>query len=157
MKRDWFPSNGRNLMLQRKRGVLPSGPVNVVLDLRDPDIGFAGTVLTLRSDDTAERIDWRMLVNLDVWVWADEGQPLDRVVSVVRDIVDVSPRSLYLRFVDPQGNVHDVDCGTGTHRPGAPRLGIPAEHTFLFCPVNSAGSRLGRELCRALSRINPER
>lgn len=156
MKRDWYPLNGRNLMLQRKRGVVPSGYINVVLDVSDQDVGYLGPVLTLRSDEPTERMDWRMLVNLDVWVWADETQPLDRLIAVLRDIVAMKPKTLAVRFLDPTGEVHDVDCGSATHMAGAPAHGIPDEHTFLFHPMNLAGSRLGRELCRALSRITTE-
>lgn len=152
MKREWLPLNGRALLERRRNGTVPVGPVNVSMDLREhDDIGFAGTVLTLRASDPAARMDWRMLVNLDVWVWADDGQPINRVQAVVRDIAGVCPKSLFLRFVDTNGFVHDVDCGTGTHRAGAPVHGVPAEHSFIFCPINTAGSRLGRALCRSLN------
>lgn len=152
MKRCWYASNARNLLQQRRRGVMPTKQVNVVLDIGH-EIDFDGHVLVLRADEPTERIDWRMLVNLEVWIWADESQPLQRLLAVVRDIVGVNPRSLFVRFVDPSGHIHDVDCGSGTHTPGAPEHGIPAEHSFLFSPVNSGGSRLGRHLCRAMAPI----
>jgi len=149
MKRSWYAANARTLLQQRRQGVLPTKPVNVNLDIGH-ELDLDGYVLTLRSDEPTERIDWRMLVNLDVWVWADETQPLQRVLDVVRDIVAVKPKGLYIRFVDPFGHIHDVDCGSGTHTAGAPEHGIPAEHSFLFFPINSGGTRLGRHLCRAL-------
>ncbi|CAN5715280.1 hypothetical protein BH10PSE18_BH10PSE18_08100 [soil metagenome] len=149
MTRNWHPRNGRELLDQRKRGELPTSPVHVVMDVMHRE-QFDWPALYLRSEDAVERMDWRALVNTEVWVWADATQPLDRIVQVVRDIADVCPRSLTLRFAGDKGVVHDVDCGSGTHRAGAPQHGIPPEHSFLFYPVNSTGSAIGRRFCRAL-------
>lgn len=156
MKRDWLPMNGRRLLDQRKRGVMPSAPVSVVMDVMH-DEDFAWPVLMLGSEEPTERMDWRMLVNLEVWVWANATQPMARVAAVIGDIAKVNPKALTLRFLDAADAVHDVDCGSGTHRAGLPSHGIRAEHNFIFCPVNSTGSRLGRQLCTALERVNIER
>lgn len=156
MKPDWFATNARALLEQRRKGSMPAGAVNVNLDISDQDIGYAGHVITVRKSDPLERLDWRMLANLTVWIWADDSQPIERLVALTKDIVKVNPLGLYVRFVDTKGIVHDVDCGSGTHRPGLPEHGVAPEHNFIFCPMNLAGSRIGRELCRALVPVQKE-
>jgi hypothetical protein len=151
MSRRWFASNARDMLEARRRGFTPDCPVVVTM------VGgsFEQPTLYVQSDMPANRLDWSMLVNVDVWVWASFSESVERIAAVVQDIAKAKPRSLFLRFEDRDGHVHDVDCGSGTHRPGLPEHGIPAEHSFIFCPINSAGTKLGSRLRNALARTSP--
>ncbi|AMM23011.1 hypothetical protein [Variovorax sp. PAMC 28711] len=157
MKRDWFPTNGRALLEQRRKGLMPASAVNVNLDVAARDeLCFVGHVLTVAPHMPIERMNWRMLANLAVWIWADDSVPIERLVQVAYDIVAVKPAALFVRFVDPKGFVHDVDCGSGIHEPGYPEHGIEPDHDFIFCTLNLAGTRLGFEVSRALRRAQPK-
>jgi hypothetical protein len=149
MNRLWYAVNALNLLESRRRGMAAEGPVVVSMTRQD---GFDAAPLYVRSDVPVERLDWSMLVNLDVWVWAGPSEPLDRVVALTVSIAKVKPKSLFLRFEDRRGHIHDVEIGSGTHHLGAPDHGIAPEHSFLFCPINSAGTRIGRGLQQALQR-----
>lgn len=149
MTRPWFATNARELLDARRQGMLPEGPVVVSM------IGgtFPQTALYVRPDMPIERLDWSMLVNLEVWIWAGRTETIERVMAIVLAIAKAKPQRLYLRFEDSAGRVHDVDVGTGTHRNGLPEHGIQPEHSFTFCPVNSSGTYLGRKLTTALARM----
>jgi hypothetical protein len=144
--RTWFAANARDLLAARRNGSRPAGPVVVSLC----GGGFEQTALYVRSDMPIERLDWSMLVDLEVWIWADPRVPLASVVHVTRDIAAAKPRELTLRFDDQHGTVHDIDVGSGHHSQGWPEAGIGPEHSFLWAPVNAAGTQLGRRLVRAL-------
>lgn len=139
-----YAVNARNLLQTRQNGFRPSNPVNVALAGQN----FRGTTLYVH-DDMPTDLDWRMLVNLDVWVWADRTVPLDRVIDTTVAISRAMPAWLLLRFVEA-GEVHDIDVGSGQHHDGQPSAGIRPEHSFLWLPLNVCGSALGYRLKRAL-------
>lgn len=147
----WFATNARALLDARRQGFATEDPV--VVSLIGPN--FPLRTLLVRPEQPVDRFDWLMLVNLEVWICANATEPLDRVRNLVTAIAAVKPRRLYLRFHDDQGLVHDVDIGTGSHRAAMPEYGIKAEHEFVFCPINAAGTRLGRRLTDALRQHNP--
>lgn len=143
--RPWYAINAMNLLETRRHGMQPEGPVMVEMGQGTHE----GTALYVKPDMPAERMDWRMLVNLQVWLWADPSVPLDRLLRAVRDIAASRPAHLLLRFAEPAGT-HDIEVGSGTHRPAV--LGLPAEHSFTWCPINLTGSTVGSGLRRALVR-----
>ncbi|MBP9149236.1 MAG: hypothetical protein KBG00_10690 [Rhodoferax sp.] len=105
-----------------------------------------------RLDLPHDRIDWRMLVNLSVWVWASAKAPLQQVLDTVYRIALVRPRELVLRF--EQGDmVHDIEVGYGHHLPAT--AGVAAVHRFQWAPINVGGSPLGYRLKKALLSKKP--
>lgn len=146
MTRTWYAVNARDLLEHRRQGHMPARPVSVVLDGGEAE----HPVLYLRDDMPIGRMDWRMLVNLEVWVWASPRTPLERLTRVARDIAEVIPARLVVRFTDPRGQLHDVEVGSGTHSNGFPEHGIAPEHDFIWCPINLSGTFTGTRLKRAL-------
>lgn len=146
----WYPVNGRDLLESRKRGVSPSGPVVVTLSGGD----FEGLLtLYVRPDMPLERMDWRMLVNLQVWVVADRTVPLGRVLRVVSDVAAARPAELALRF-DAGSDWCDVVVGNGFHHvPHGPRGSH--EHGFAWFPVRATWTELAARIKRALVQIHP--
>lgn len=148
----WYATNARTLLDARRNGMVPAGPVVVSL------VGgeFDQTALYVRPDMPMARMDWRMLVNLDVWVWANAGAALDWVLETTLAIARARPSDLYLRFQDPTGQMHDVAVGRGFHHPqvnppaGVDAAPVPALHDFHWCPINVGGSALGNRLQKAL-------
>lgn len=139
----WYAINARNLLDVRRQGVKPQGPVVVSL------VGgeFTETVLYVKPDMPADAMDWRMLVNLDVWVWAGVGAALDRIVLTAWRVAQARPARLHVRF-EHQRAMHEVECGAGWHQGGN---GWPADHGFLWWPLNLGGTDIGRRICTALS------
>ena len=139
----WYVANARNLLETRKQGLAPEGPVVVSLVGQS----FPHTTLHCRADVPADRLDWRMLVNLDVWVWAGPAATLDWIIATVWRIAQVRPSELLLRFEHADA-IHDIDCGTGIHHPEVAH--IPAVHQFIWCPINVGGTGLGYRIKDAL-------
>ncbi len=146
-----YATNAWNLLQARRHGHRPLGVVHVAL-ADTPPCDAGDVVLHVhpgaRPDDDRP-LDWRMLVDLPVQVWADRSVPLGQVVECVAAIAQAKPRSLFLRFVD-DGHVHDVDVGSGRHLFPAHSTGLPAVHEFVWLPVNTGGTPLGRRLRQAL-------
>lgn len=139
----WYATNARDLLETRRQGMQPEGPVNVAMD----GGSFEGTALYLRPDMPLDRMDWRMLVNLEVWLWASPAVPLDRVLDASLRIAHAKPSRLFLRFDDGE-QVHDIEIGSGTHR--GPVADIPPEHTFCWSPIHLGWAQIGKRLCQAL-------
>lgn len=143
MKR-WYAVNARQLLEERKRGERPAGPVSVVLTGET----HAAPALYVHADMQAERLDWRMLVNLEVWLWASPAVALERVLRVSRDIAAARPARLTIRFTEGE-SLHDVDVGHGVHTAGVED--IPAVHEFTWIPTDLSMTPVGAKLRRALA------
>ena len=144
----WYATNARNLLDMRKQGTKPAGPVVVSLiggNFHD----IAETVLHVRQDMPVDRLDWRMLVDLDVWVWAGPDAPIDWIVDTTWRIAQARPRELLVRF-ETLLEIHDINIGSGTHRPAIASL--PPEHGFLWLPINVGGTRIGYRILKSLTR-----
>lgn len=145
----WYAQNARYLLENRQQGVTPDGPVVVSLVSGE----FEQLALFVRADMPPERIDWRMLVNLPVWVWVNAKAPLQWVLSTVHHIAMARPKELILRF--EQGDkVHDVEVGYGHHLPAI--ADIAAVHEFQWAPLNVGGTIVGRRLEKALLKHQPK-
>lgn len=157
--RPWYATNARQLLETRQRGMVPAGAV--VVNMRPGGDNVAPATLHLRDDMPLDRMDWRMLVNLDVWVWADGAVPLDRVLAALDGIARARPKRLCLRFDHPldytgltgeQVHVdsHDLQLGFGLHWPGLPPE-YPATHEFHWHPMPMQGTPVEHRL-RAAAR-----
>ena len=90
--RPWYATNARDLLEHRRRNLKPVEPVIVSLvggDFRD----VAETVLYARRDMPVDRMDWRMLVDLDVWLWAGTGAAMDWITETAWRIAQARPLS----------------------------------------------------------------
>lgn len=141
--RPWYAINARDLLETRRQGLKPEVPVNVSL------MGWVSPNLTLhvREDMPVDRLDWRMLANVEVVVWADTDVPFDRVAAVVIGIARVHPAELVLGLLHEE-TWHLVDCGSGRHVPAV--HDIPARHEFQWQPVNLGGTPMGYRIKAAL-------
>ena len=153
----WYATNARDLLEARRQGMVPNGPVVVSLIGGGFDKVAAAT-LYVHDDTPIERLDWRMLVNLEVWLWASGSVPLDRVLHLLDAIARVRPRRLCLRFdhawswvsddgIEFKADTHDVDVGTGYHVPAIRDL--PAVHEFHWEPIALNWTPIERRLQRA--------
>ena len=144
----WYATNARGLLEARKQGKSPPGPVVVSL------VGehFTETALFLRNDMPGDRMDWRMLGDLDVWIWANAQASMQWIVDTTWRIARARPKELVLRF-DHGGKVHDIECGSGHHLPAI--ADIPAVHQFQWAPINTGGTQLGKRIKRALLAAHP--
>ncbi len=141
-----YAANSWELLSLRQAGRRPSGPVAVTLD----DDGFVpGAALTLyvHDDMPRERMDWRMLVNLDVWLCVSRRDALADIVEVAYRIARCRPADLIVRFEEGE-QLHDVRVGTGLHTPAV--FDIPESHSFCWCPLNCSLTALAERLCWAL-------
>lgn len=151
MKRPWYAVNARPLLEARKNGWKPVRPVIVSLiggtfsDLTD-------TTLHVHDDMPIERMDWRMLVNIEVVVWANGTVPLDKVLQVVDGIARARPKRLVLRF-EHKDRCHDVEIGAGFHLQAIRE--IPSIHEFLWMPITHTGSDVENRLRAALVQKHP--
>ena len=145
----WFATNASSLLETRRQGLAPDGPVVVSPVVKQ----FSHTALYCRPDAPAERFDWRMLVNLDVWLYANAKVPIDWVVNAAWRLAQVRPKQLFLRF-EAEGRLHDVDCGSGSHRPAIASL--PPEHEFLWFPLRTTGTELAQRITGALVARHPK-
>jgi hypothetical protein len=156
--RPWYAAGARKLLENRQHGMAPSGPV--VVSLIGGSFGdVAAVTLHVHADMPAERLDWRMLVNLEVWLWADASIPLERVVLLADRIARARPKRLCLRFdhrfafANGDGgtetiDTHDLDIGDGFHHDAIEE--VPAIHAFLWSPVPVNGTPIERQLRNAL-------
>lgn len=141
--RPWFASNARSLLEARQNGLSPDEPVTVSIMGNVAE----GTTLFVRDNMPADRMDWRMLVNLQVVVWANSKTQFDRVDAVLFGIAQARPKELQLCFVHGE-TCHLIDCGSGWHRPAV--MDIPASHEFLWQPINLGATDLGYRIKAAL-------
>ena len=137
--RPWYAINARKLLANRDKGLAPADPVTVSMT------EHYGS-LAVTDDMPLDRLDWRMLVNLDVHLIAGPAAALKRVLAVAAGIANARPKSLYLRF--QHDGWHDVEIGTGLHLPAV--LDIPATHRFTWLPINCSGTAVGAKLRQAL-------
>lgn len=144
----WYALNARQLLANREAGMRPAGTVQVTLTTAENPPG----ALLVRPDMPADRLDWRMLVDLPVWLWSDTTVPLDRLAAIARAIAGRRPSALLLRFLTGE-TVHDIEVGYGNHRPAI--ADIPAEHAFVWVPLNLGGTLIGSRLTRALQHVAP--
>lgn len=140
----WYAINARQLLESRIAGELPERPVNVVLTAQTEP----APALYVRDDMPADRLDWRMLVNLEVWLWASPRVALDRVLRVARGIAAVRPKRLVLRF-DTGDQVHDLHVGHGHHQRALDGI-VPELHDFTWAPLDLTLTAVGAQLRRAL-------
>lgn len=144
----WYAINARQLLDDRKAGLVPAGPVSVVLTGNtEPH-----PALYVKDDMPAERMDWRMLVNLEVWIWSDPSVPLGRLLRIARDIAAVRPKRLTIRF-EVGADVHDVDVGHGLHQPAI--ADAAPIHDFTWAPMDLSLTPVGARLRAALVRQVP--
>lgn len=144
----WYASNARTLLDMRRQGLKPERPVNVSLmgPIPDPHL-----TLYVRDGMPIDRLEWRMLVNLDVIVWADAGIAFDRVMGTVWAIANVRPSGLQLCFL--HGNAwHLIDCGSGYHLPAVAE--VEALHEFCWQPLNFGATVFGNRLRTAMTRAH---
>lgn len=148
----WYAINARSLLETRRQGHMPPEPVMVSMISGDfADV--AGTVLYARADMPVDRMDWRMLVNLEAWVWAGAQVPLDRITATLWHIASARPRELVLRFQAGE-RIHDINCGSGHHAQAVADL--PPEHGFWWLPMNVGGTEIGARIVRALTAKYPK-
>lgn len=147
----WLAINARNLLEHRQQGWTVDGPVVVSL------VGgeFTETALYVKPDMPVEAMDWRMLVNLDVWLWASAKTFLDRVLATAWRIAQVRPKQLNLRF-EHQGQIHEIDVGTGWHTQGHEAHGLPANHRFFWVPMDVGWTVVGHRIVKALRATYPK-
>lgn len=149
--RPWYATGARQLLEARQQGLAPQGVVVVSL-VPQPFDGM--TALYVRDDMPVQRLDWRMLVDLDVWVWTTKAVPLATVLGVTHAVARARPKTLFLRFEEAD-RVHDIDVGSGWHH-GA--VGdIPAHHEFRWWPQRTVSTTLATRLQQALCRQQPAR
>lgn len=146
----WYATNARGLLALRLKGKNPVGPVVVSLIGQE----FNELVLYVEPDMPPAKMDWRMLADLNVWVWASAQASLDWIIDTTWHIAQARPKSLVLRF-EHGDHVHDVDCGAGLHRDGVADLKIPAEHQFWWTPANHSYTGIGHKITRALIARHP--
>lgn len=144
MKRPWYARGAKSLLLARQSGLTQDAPVEVSL------CSLPGQI-EVTPDMPTDALDWRMLVDLTVWVWADATVPLKRLLATLDRIARCRPAMLILRF--ESAGVHDVEVGTGLHLPAV--LDVPAQHAFEWVPINLTGSAIGTKLRKALIYQNP--
>jgi len=138
-----YAINARRLLEDRRAGLVPESPVSVILtEQTEPP-----PALYVRGDMPADRLDWRMLVNLSVWVWASAAVPIERWVRIARGIAAARPKDLVLRF-QAGDELHDVRVGHGLH---CAAIGIdPAVHDFTWAPMDLTLTPVGKRLRAAL-------
>lgn len=144
--RAWYATNARDLLATREQGLAPDGRVVVSL-VGGQFADVAAVTLHARADAPVDRMDWRMLVNLEVWLWAGPSAALEWLLQTTSRIAHARPHKLVLRF-ESKGALHDVDVGTGLHTPAMREL--PPLHTFLWLPTDLSDTPISAKLRRAL-------
>lgn len=140
----WYAANARNLLQDRQNGHTPAGPVVVSLTGDSFDV----PTLYVHVDMPIRNMDWRMLVDLQVWLWANPTVALDRITELALQIAKARPKTLFVRF-EAERQIHDVQVGDGFHLPKVlPEL--PAVHEFRVCLSNNSGTPFGASMRRAL-------
>jgi len=145
--RPWFAINARNLLDSRMHGMVPESQVNVSF------IGQPQTddiTLIVRDDMPVDRLDWRMLVNLNVMVLADKTTPFSRAQRALQDIAKCRPA--WLQFALLFGDeYHVVDCGSGFHI--AAVGAIQGRHEFVWFPLAPKQTPIARRATQALRNL----
>lgn len=160
----WYATNARDLLDARRHGQKPAGPV-VVSHIGGSFGSLCAATLYVHEDMPAPRMDWRMLVNLEVWFWADDTVPLERVLQLLDGIAHARPSRLTLRFdhqwswVSPEGQefdhpTHDVDIGSGHHI--AAIRDLPEVHEFCWDPLPLNHTPIERRLADAAAAAHPK-
>jgi hypothetical protein len=126
----------------RRAGMRPDRPVNVAFT----DPAASGLTLFMR-DVTRRPFDWRVLVGLDVIVWADTKTAFAEVSRTVVDIARARPAELQLCFLHGE-EWHLIDCGSGRFQPDV--QDVPGHHEFQWQPINLGSSAMGYRLKAAL-------
>lgn len=144
--RPWYATNARDLLATREQGLAPDGRVVVSL-VGGQFNDVAATTLYAHADSPVDRMDWRMLVNLEVWIWAGPSAALEWLLETTSRIAHARPRKLALRF-ESKGELHDVDVGTGLHTPAVRDLS--SLHTFLWLPTDLSDTPISAKLRGAL-------
>lgn len=144
----WYATNARTLLETRQQGLKPEGPVVVAL----VPVDYSGTMLQVRPDMPTDRMDWRMLANLDVWVCASAKAALEQVMATTWRIAQARPNTLILRF-QHDDYIHEIDCGSGCHHPKV--ADMAPVHEFWWTPINVGGTSVGRRINRALLQAHP--
>lgn len=160
----WYAVNARDLLETRRQGGLPPGPV-VVSAIGGSFGNVAAATLYVHADMPVDRLDWRMLVNLEALVWGDKSVPLARLLQLLDGIARVRPRRLCLRFdqhwswVSPGGReyeaeTHDVDIGAGYHVLALRDL--PEVHEFYWDPFPLNFTPVEARLCQAARSLHQQ-
>lgn len=142
--RPWFAVNARQLLEARTHGMVPESQVNVSL-IGQPK--SADLTLIVHKDMPVDRLDWRMLVNLNVMVLADTGTPFNRVEAVLKGIAECRPAWLHFALLAGD-EYHVVDCGSGWHVP--PFEGFKGHHEFFWLPIALSTSPIAKRAKQAL-------
>lgn len=135
--RPWYATNARDLLETRRQGFKPDRPVHV--SLMGPV--FDELTLYVHDDMPLDRMDWRMLVNVEVVVLAQSSVPFDRITSVLKGIAKAQPSELQLCWLH-RDEWHLIDCGSGVH--------MADLHDFLWEPINLGATAMGYRLKAAL-------
>jgi hypothetical protein len=143
----WFAQGARRLLEARESGLMPEGAV--IVSMLDRDIPGA---LVVKKDMPVDRMNWRMLVNLDVYVAANRSADLSWLLETTSRIAQCRPANLHVRFEDGD-ELHDVEVGEGLHLPSVG--GLPAVHSFDWVPINCSGTQMGARLRKALIQKHP--
>lgn len=144
----WYAQNARQLLESRQQGMTPDGQVVVSL-VGGSHLG--ATVLHVRQEMPVDRIDWRMLVNLPVVVWANSRAPLSWLVATTARIAAARPSDLVVRFEHQNGEdreAHDIEVGHGTHIPAV--SDIPPHHAFWWGPIRLSPTHIAKGIQKAL-------
>lgn len=137
-----YAYNARNLLSLRQKGKRPDEPI--VVSFGDGG-GRIVTQLCVPADMQVEKLDWSMLVDLDVWICFDATIPFDRVAQTALCIARARPRTLFVRMDGAEGVTHDVQVGDGFHLPKIDDE-IPAVHEFTVCITNNSGTKVGKAI-----------
>jgi hypothetical protein len=159
--RPWYAVNARDLLEARRQGMRPHGPV--VVSTIGGEFG-ARSVLYVHDDMPAERLDWRMLGKLEVWLWSDPSVKAERTLQLLDGIAHALPRRLVWRFdehwsavgllgTEFEQDTHDVDIGTGYSCRGIGDLA--AVHEFHWYPWPLNYTPIERQLCAAALTKHP--
>lgn len=139
----WYAINAQRLLQDRQRGTVPADPVAVVMT----DETVPAPALYVKPDMPVDRLDWRMLVNLEVLLIASPAVPLERWMRVARRIAECRPKRLTLRFL-LNGEIHDVDVGHGMHT--AAIADVAPIHEFTWAPMDLTLTPAGKGLRSAM-------
>jgi hypothetical protein len=148
--RAWFATNARNLLESRRNGYVPSGPV--VVSMIGGEYPEAADTLYLREDMPLERMDWRMLVDVEVHLWANRKCRWAACSRLSRQSRAPGPRGLSCASEPTAASCTTSKSATAST---CARSRHPREHRFTWCPINLTGSGVGAKLRRALLAQHP--
>ena len=113
---------------------------------------FTETALYVRPDMPVDRLDWRMLVNLEVWVWASAQAPLERITETAWRIAAARPRSSFC--ASRPASACTTSTAAAAQRAGGGRSAARAR--VLVASMNVGGTEIGARLLRALVAHHPK-